>query len=458
MTSSGPGDARSTPKQSEDQTTEPRGPAGIGPAIKQFAENLEGLREFVEVIEPVLQERRERLMESNASNLLPLILALTQIGPDSEPLDPQLLEKARSRFDGEISIDLSDDAKAATISVKGPGFHRFHEAMKGLEKAGYHTDLLYQNSLSALVSATEWFLSQILRWIFERQPGIAGIEDKTLKLGDLQAMNSIEDAKRYMLESRVLEVLRGGFIEWLTYFEGRLGLSMGYLVNEKGRLIEVFQRRNLFVHNGGYVGETYRKFVPEELQEKPPKHARVSVTRPYLEAAIDVFERCFILLAAELWKKQKIDDDARGHLLLEIAYDRLVSEAYAVAESLSRFAMNDKRLPERIRLSSSFNYWQSLKWQGRFEEVRPEVENLDMSAKDQVFAVARYALLDDEEAFFDALPDVLDRGLSEEDLREWPLFKAMRKSARFQEFTQGDAVPPPAANVPPEAPDEVDAR
>ena len=255
-----------------------------------------------------------------------------------------------------------------------------------------------------------------LRWIFQRQPGIAAIEDKTLKLSDLQAMNSIEDAKRYMLESRVLEVLRGGFTEWLTYFEGRLGLSMGYLTNEKGRLIEVFQRRNLFVHNGGYVGESYRKFVPEELQEKPPEHARVSVTRPYLEAAIDVFERCFILLAAELWKKQKIDDDARGHLLLEIAYDRLGSEAYAVAESLSRFAMNDKRLPERIRLSSSFNYWQSLKWQGRFEEVRPEVENLDMSAKDQVFAVARYALLDDEEAFFDALPNVLDRGLSEEDL------------------------------------------
>lgn len=101
---------------------------------------------------------------------------------------------------------------------------------------------------------------------------------------------------------------------------------MGYLSKDQGRLIEAYQRRNLLIHNAGYVNQIYRNKVPEDLQEKIPPDVPISMSKEYLEKAIGTFERSFILIAAELWKKQNPSDYSRGRVLIDIAFGHLVAE------------------------------------------------------------------------------------------------------------------------------------
>jgi hypothetical protein len=163
------------------------------------------------------------------------------------------------------------------------------------------------------------------------------------------------------------------------------------------------------------------------------------VDRPYLDEAIARFERCFTLIAAELWKQLDPCDEERGKVLVKIAYEHLLAERWDVAEGLSYFTMHDKQLPERDQLMGTVNYWQSLKWQGRFEEVQEEIAAADFSAKDELFRLAQLALLDREEEFFELLPSVLDsEKLPRRALAEWPLFREMRGSSEYMENYQAE--------------------
>ena len=339
--------------------------------INQFVDNLNSLREFIQVVDPILQ-------------------------------------------------DIVADSLRTTTSS--------------------HSEILYQNSLISLVSAGEWFLSQILHSQFDQYPNSAGIADKTLKLSDLQSFENMEDAQQHLIEQKVEDVLRGSFEEWVSFLKNQFKLEMGYIEKWQNKLVEIIQRRNLLVHNGGNINSIYRRKVAPELQLYNSKDAplKLSVSEEYLTESINVFETSFVLIAAELWKKQKPEDGNRSVVLNALAYQHLLSERWDIAESFSLFVKSDKQTSEIGRLTGLINYWQSVKWQGRFEEVQKDVEQEDLSAKQKIFRLSRFALLDDEGLFFNLLPQVLKNGgITVEDLRIWPLFRNMRKTnAYMKEYPQ----------------------
>jgi hypothetical protein len=132
--------------------------------------------------------------------------------------------------------------------------------------------------------------------------------------------------------------------------------------------------------------------------------------------------------------------------MTEIAFDRLKQERWTVSEGLSFFTLNDKKMSERSLLVAQLNYWQSIKWRGRFELVQKEVEAADFSAKDDLFQLARHALLDDSVTFFRLVPSAIKNGkLTKEMLATWPMFREMRKDDRFKKYRAKARRTPPEA-------------
>jgi hypothetical protein len=92
-------------------------------------------------------------------------------------------------------------------------------------------------------------------------------------------------------------------------------------------------------------------------------------------------------------------------------------------------------MPERSLLVAQLNYWQSIKWQNRFDTVRKEIETADFTAKDDLFQLARHALLDESNIFFKRVPELLkNKKLTKQMLAEWPIFREMRKDDRFRKY------------------------
>src|SRR5581483_11733704 len=111
--------------------------------------------------------------------------------------------------------------------------------------------LLYRSALISLISSAEWFLSQVIREHLVLHPDAAGTKEKVLSLDDLKTLGSIQDATNYVIDSRIDELMWGGFESWFTYLIEKMKLSAGYVKTKKNEIIEVFQRRNVMVHNNG---------------------------------------------------------------------------------------------------------------------------------------------------------------------------------------------------------------
>lgn len=385
----------------------------LSEGMKQYANNLDALREFVEVLAPVLQERSFLEKEQGRAKADQLLIMLNQL-----KVQPQ----ANSKIDLELMETIYDESKS------------FHQNLATIEKAKYHHKLLYRVSLITLVSTAEWFVSELLHAFFELHPEALDIDKKSLSFKELTELDSVDGARAYLLDKVIEDVLRGSIEDWIKFLKERLKLSTNYIDQEvRDQLVETSQRRNLLIHNGGRINSLYQTRVAEHLRWKGPSDT-VEVPEDYLSERIGTFERAFILIGAELWKKQEPSDEERYDVLFEITWRHLQAERWEIARSLTKFGMNDKQLSESNQLTQRFNYWQCQKWLGCFDEVESEVREADLSAKEPWFRLGRFALLDNDTAFVNLAKTMIEKNdLTTEELQSWPIFRAMRKKADFKE-------------------------
>ena len=385
----------------------------LSEGMKQYADNLDALREFVALLAPVLKEIGFLGLQQNRAAVDPLLIMLNQF-------------KAQLHDNGEIDPELMD-----TFKDKSKGFV---SNLVTTEKATYHHQLLYRVSLITLVSTAEWFVSELLHAFFELHPEALDIDKKSLSFKELTELDSVDGARAYLLDKAIEDVLRGSIEDWLKFLKERLKLSMNYVDQEvREQLVETSQRRNLLVHNGGRINSLYQKRVAEHLRWKGPSDM-VEVPEDYLSERIGTFERAFILIGAELWKKQKPSDPKRYNVLFDITWRHLMAERWEIARSLAQFGMNDKQLSESNQLIQLFNYWQCQKWLGCFDEVESEVRKADLSAKEPRFRLGQLALLDNDTDFTNLAKTMIEKNdLTKEALQSWPIFREMRETAAFKE-------------------------
>src|ERR1700682_3616839 len=240
--------------------------------------------------------------------------------------------------------------------------------------------LLYRMSLITLISTVELFISDLLHFHFDRNPGAVGT-DFQISMEDLEAQGSIsfEEARQRLIGSKIERELRGGPEKWIDLLRPHVSIEDVTLTMDM--LIEVYQRRNLMVHNFGRVDSTYLKKVKQHLRENYGRGDVLDVPPEYLGKAIHLYEPDFILIAAQWWKKLAAKDEERPTTLERLAETHMQNERWEVAERLSKFMVQDKGVSERSRTEGLLNFWLSVKSRGRFEEIRKEVEKADFSAK-----------------------------------------------------------------------------
>lgn len=346
-------------------------------------------------------------------------------------------EKIKNKFGDQIEIKetTKDGKRSYSINVKGELNKKFSEALKQFRIARGRENLLYQNSLISLISAVESFLSQIIHFYYETVPAVLSDKDKVLSFDDLKNFGTVEDARIYLIEKKVNDVLRGSFSDWVKFFRSQLNLSMSYIDPYMEMLVETCERRNLLVHNAGIVNSIYTSKVHSDLRKGLKKGSKIELSRDYLDKRINYFEEYSLLIAAELWKKLKPSEKERSEALVGITYEHLLAARWDIAEGLSYFQKNDKEMPEVSLLIANLNYWLCIKRQGRWDEIKSIVENEDFSAKGLRFQLALLSLLEHKDEFFKILPGAIRcKEIHEIELIEFPIFEEVRSDIRIEKY------------------------
>jgi hypothetical protein len=427
------------PAKDDTRTDAVAGLPTVNQALTRYTSNLDGLREFVRFVAPVLRERTLKHLQASHGPLAPIWLgARLSFG---EEISSEEMARAREIFGAEFSLENRTNADGTTRThfvVPSPAAsQQMSKAVLALGRYEKQRKLLYQDALINLLSATEWFVADLLQVCFAKYPESAGIEGKQLTFEELRGLGSLDEARKYLVDAKIESILRGSIESWIDDYKKIASIQDRARLPDSilHRLVEASQRRNLVVHSAGIVNSIYMSRVHESLRERLTIGQEYIVGRKYLFDTLNLFEQAFVLLGAAYWKKQDRGDTRRANFMNELTVKHVEAGRYQLAEALSDFSRCDaKEIPEAGFLSGQLNYWQCLKWQGRYDEIRREIESADFSAKDDIFCIARLVLLDDFAAALTLLRRALDSGKVDQDALNWPIFKELRKQGDFKRF------------------------
>lgn len=242
-----------------------------------------------------------------------------------------------------------------------------------------------------------------------------------------------EDAARLNLDRHVATFLRKPPWEWQQRLAKNPGIDMAALTQDWNQILEAFARRNVVVHNQGYVDDEYRSRLSWLAEEaRPPLGAILDTDARYFEQIHRAFSGLGNLLAVS-WLDKFCDDPTEViSIAKERVYQSLGDRRWWDANAMGNIVRpylhdTDDHLELQI------NLWMAqrelhLAW----DETRKQVEARQFPPEHR-FQLARAALLEDVPVVMSAF----NRWLPEDPRQarqalNWPLIERLaEKSHEF---------------------------
>jgi hypothetical protein len=299
-------------------------------------------------------------------------------------------------------------------------------------------DTLHRSALVLLVSYFELLVADVARLYYRRHPKSLPQDDSTISLADLSACASVEEAIAVIIDAKVDALMRGSVETWNEFLNRQLKVDLKKLPDVDWlSLREHIERRNIIIHNDGTVNSLYLTKTSEYWSRPglvaPTIGTKLDAPGWYIDGAMDLIFVTGLGLIDSVSKKLKEDEQIIERMLESSAYNFLLSCRWRAAEILCNQILSRPCTAESSRLTAVINRWLAIKRQGRWAEIKEEVERFDTKACNPRFAIAVHSLCENPDAFFSALPAAVSSGVTLDEVESWPALDEMRNVTGFQE-------------------------
>ncbi len=306
-------------------------------------------------------------------------------------------------------------------------------AMQVVLENSEHIDILCESTLMMLLVRYEEAISKIFEGLIECYPN-AYLKEKTITFSEfveLSATNTMAEIKKKYIDREVEELMRMSVSEWYRIFETRHSAKFSFENDEFNDFLEIYYRRNVVVHNNGRVNDTYNAFTKAELEVGD----RLVTNRDYIKKSI---KGVLIILYGTFWGLKKTCSDKKDvdAVLFDIGFGNMIDRNWNASEYIFNLLLNSKDSTASSKISAKVNYWISQKNRYGLDSIRKEVDEFDTSALDDVFKVAKLALVDDFPKVSEGLERILGKEFPVDYIENWPLFLQYRTSEEYVVFKE----------------------
>jgi len=370
-----------------------------------FLNDLECAKDMFTTITPVLKEKDEKRKKKIEESLVNL--------------------KSLSKND---NID-----KEKTVS-------KIRNLMKEINQLSRANLMFRCNSIVLLVSRFDEFIANILRIYFKAFPNQLKNPDKTITYDEIVELNSVDQILDTFISKEIDRTLREGHCEQIEFLDKNLKLGIIENFDKLIDFIEITERRNLIVHNGGIVNKHYiqickNKNIP--INNKIKIGDILSVNDEYFEKSF----HCFFELGLRIGQSSvrrlfpECLDNADTSLINEIGFPILQSEDWELAKVIFHFAKNIPRKlisDERSHRIYIINLCICLKHLKQNKSMLELLDSFDWSSSSNEFKLAVYILKEEYSEAENLMVSFNEEDpFSEHVYRTWPLFLEFRRTENF---------------------------
>jgi hypothetical protein len=254
-------------------------------------------------------------------------------------------------------------------------------------------------------------------------------------------METIENARNFIIDKEIETVLRKSHSEQFDYLEKLIGIKLRENLPIWQTFIEITERRNLLVHCDGVVSNQYLKNCNEHKCkiDNVKVGDRLGAEHKYFLSAYKCLYEISTKLTHTIWRKYLITDlKAADWKLNDVCFHLINTKSFELADILLEFGyaqkkhFNDSSKNVFIVNGSLSKYLQEKK-----REAKDILDKKDWSASSDDFKLAYAILTDDFEKAYQIMIKVGDNGdVDKSNYKQWPLFNIIRKEDKFKETYQ----------------------
>lgn len=410
----------------------------IGRAVTQFATTFDVLQEFFDVITPhakKIDSKRSKLHDSLVSE------RVSRVSPEDAETIRDELDRIANTLEQFVESNIGEGDEDATIGLEietasmHPEVRRLLDDIHPYVVARSRQEILFRSILPMAVGAFEVLIARIVGQCYRVRPGIIGTDGKEFSLDDLRGYSSIEDAFSSAIERRADSLVADGLDEWVRWF-GRKGfdIDLRLLAIDWPTTVEIFQRRNIIIHNDGRVSRRYLEKMRPLISDLPALGVELSLDAKYVQRALDSLLVMGHLLAASVGRRLfKPELGRRISFKLVDVIALLVNQGrWEAAKKICTIGKNLTELPSSSRITLQCGEWLSEKHLTGLPGIREQVAMWDTSALGPQYQAIRFALLDQKEATVEAIKSALASGsISRVQVRSLAFFENLRKEEAF---------------------------
>jgi hypothetical protein len=294
--------------------------------------------------------------------------------------------------------------------------------------------ILRRSALITLASHFEYLISELIHSFYSLYPQALSSDERVLSLSDLREIGSIEEAENELISREIDALLRDNLEKQFEYLSRRLKVNLDALTNYKDVLVEIFQRRNVFVHNDGIANKIYMaRVAPDVLESGMKDGKKLDVTNEYLNKALDTVYISGVMLIQLCWRKwQKNSSEEADSVYISLIYEELLDKDYSCIKNLQNFSTGLKYETDRTKRVLVVNHAIALRELNEIEEMEDIINTLDWSSCSLEFRTALLALRKEESKLLDILPKAIAaKEIDRFALEQWPLFTPFHRSPGY---------------------------
>ncbi|MFT7056545.1 MAG: hypothetical protein ACJAR3_002181 [Roseivirga sp.] len=362
---------------------------------------------------------------------LPMTMLL--IGPHQKKANEKLV-----KFMDESVEEIENEDGEKSIAVKYEDSKVFDQLAKNSEISILASKIIPESLFVSLISQFDAYFNRLLRIIFEIRPEYINNSDRNLTFSELIDLQSIENAREYIIEKEVESVLRKSHSEHFDYLENKLNMPLRKKLPVWPKFIELTERRNLFVHCDGVVSSQYIKVCEKNKVElgEIELNKRLTIPLEYFNETYNCLFELAVKLTHTLWRKLLTEDikSADRHLN-DICYELLSNRQFGLADELLRFACEQNNFfNDALKNVFVINRALSNYLQNKTPEAKKIINQKDWSASSDDFKLAHLVLNEDYDGCYALMKKIgKDGEVDKENYRTWPLFMKLRKEDKFKE-------------------------
>ena len=318
-------------------------------------------------------------------------MTMLLIGPYQKKAHDKLV-----KFMDENVEEIENEEGVKSIAIKYEDSKVFDQLSKNSEISILASKIIPESLFVSLISQFDSFLNQLLRILFEIRPEYINNSERNLTFSELIELNSIENAREFMIEKEVESVLRKSHSEHFDYLENKLNMPLRKNLPVWDKFIEITERRNLFVHCDGVVSSQYLKVCEKHNVDLSDikVNQRLSIDPEYFNKAYDCLFELAVKLTHTLWRKLLKEDlkNADRHLN-DICFELLSNRQFGLADNLLKFACDQNNFfNDALKNVFVVNRALSMYLQNKPEDAKSIINQKDWSASSDDFKLAHLVL------------------------------------------------------------------